>query len=59
MRLAIAHSQLEALHPFVDGNGQIGRLLISLLLVQWDLLSLPLLTLGAFSTAAARTITSD
>jgi Fic family protein len=48
VRLAFIHYQFEAIHPFLDGNGRIGRLLISLLLVNWDLLSLPLLYLSAY-----------
>jgi Fic family protein len=48
MRLAFIHYQFEAIHPFLDGNGRIGRLLISLLLVNWNLLPLPLLYLSAY-----------
>jgi Fic family protein len=48
VRLALIHYQFEAIHPFIDGNGRIGRLLLSLLSVHWDLLPLPLLYLSAF-----------
>jgi len=48
VRLALVHYQFEAIHPFVDGNGRIGRLLTSLLLVEWKLLPLPLLYLSAY-----------
>lgn len=48
LRLAFVHYQFEAVHPFLDGNGRIGRLLLALLTVYWDLLPLPLLYLSAY-----------
>lgn len=48
VRLALIHQQFETIHPFVDGNGRTGRLLISLLLVDWNLLTQPLLYLSAY-----------
>jgi Fic family protein len=51
VRLGLIHYQFEAIHPFLDGNGRVGRLLITLLLCAWNLLSQPLLYLSAYFEA--------
>lgn len=48
LQLALIHYQFEAIHPFLDGNGRLGRLLISLLMSERGVLPQPLLYLSAF-----------
>ncbi len=46
VRAGLVHVQFESIHPYLDGNGRVGRLLIALLLEHWKLLGAPLLYLS-------------
>jgi Fic family protein len=48
IRMAVAHYQFEAIHPFTDGNGRTGRVLNSLFLIHENLLTLPILYLSKY-----------
>lgn len=48
LKAALAHVQLESIHPFQDGNGRLGRLLVNLILCANQTLRLPLLPLGSY-----------
>jgi Fic family protein len=48
VRVALVHAQFETIHPFLDGNGRIGRLLIAALMEHWGLLPEPLMYLSGY-----------
>jgi Fic family protein len=48
VRAGMIHYQFEAIHPFLDGNGRVGRLLIILLFCEWGILPQPLLNLSVY-----------
>jgi Fic family protein len=48
VNIALVHAQFETIHPFLDGNGRIGRLLIAALLEHWGLLPEPLMYLSGY-----------
>lgn len=47
-RAAMIHYQFEAIHPFLDGNGRVGRLLMAFLFAEWQILPQPLLNLSVY-----------
>lgn len=51
VRCGLAHAQFETIHPFLDGNGRVGRLLITLMLCEGEALTRPLLYLSVFLKA--------
>lgn len=48
VKIALVHAQFETIHPFLDGNGRIGRLLIAVLLEHWAVLPEPLMYLSGY-----------
>ena len=48
VKIALIQAQFETIHPFLDGNGRIGRLLIAALMEHWRLLPEPLMYLSGY-----------
>lgn len=51
VQLAVVHAEFEALHPFLDGNGRLGRMLVPLFLSEYDLISRPMFYISAYFEA--------
>jgi Fic family protein len=51
IKVALIHAQFETIHPFLDGNGRLGRLLITFLLVHWKVLEKPLIYISYYFKA--------
>lgn len=51
VRMAVGHYQFETLHPFIDGNGRIGRLIAVMMLLEEDMLSAPILNISPYLEA--------
>jgi len=51
IRMALVHAQFETIHPFMDGNGRLGRLLMTILLSRWGVMERPLLILSSYLKA--------
>ena len=54
IKLAVLHAEFEAIHPFLDGNGRVGRILIPLLTWKYNLIPVPMFYISAFLEANRR-----
>ena len=54
IKMAVLHAEFEAIHPFLDGNGRLGRILIPLLTWKYDLIPVPMFYISAFLEANRR-----